>query len=71
MTTEIYSNIPELFEVLPDPKVINVVRFLGGFISHDICPPSQSEGSKLNGMVLKKGSARSQYYNSDLVCGVL
>lgn len=44
-TTEMYPNRPELIELIPDPALIDVTRFVGVMIEHDSCNTARKFGS--------------------------
>ena len=55
ITADMYPDEPDLLDGLPNPKEIDVIRLLGGMLSHDTYSTAQLEGFKLADVIIKLG----------------
>ncbi len=48
-----FPNRPDLLEGLPDPSSMDIIRMLGGMISHDNCNAARAGGKRLQSLILQ------------------
>lgn len=52
-TVYMFPNRPDLLEGLPDPSSMDIIRMLGGMISHDNCNAARAGGKRLQSLILQ------------------